>query len=327
MPGTIAIALLISLLVTTADATAQSRPTTDSDTQSLLNDIDNSPTTTRRTSTHAQSAPATGFRKWLDLVIFFAPSLMTAAAAGIAGSVLGTFVLLRRESLLALAIPQIVAVGAAVGMRFNWPTLPPALVAATAGMLYFAASKRYGAASLILPSLYIGGLCLSFLIIANAGQHVADLQHLFTGVDVAVSPATAGFVAPLLLLAAIVCALLWRRWLLLAQAPAAAELASLNPARWDALFLSLLTIVLLLGTNALGVVMMLAMLFLPPAAVLPWTRRIPVTLLASAVLSLTFLEIGFELSNRLNWPMSQSVGLAGFVAMVASHATAMVVRR
>ena len=33
---------------------------------------------------------------------------------------------------MALAIPQIVAVGAAIGMRNNWPTLPPALVAAAA---------------------------------------------------------------------------------------------------------------------------------------------------------------------------------------------------
>ncbi len=289
---------------------------TDTETQSLLNDIDKSPAAPA--SSTATPSHSNKSSRWA-LLQLFAPALITAAAAGIAGSILGVFVLLRREALMALAIPQIVAVGAAIGMRNNWPTLPPALVAAAGGMIYFAASKRWGAASIVLPSLYIGGLSLSFLIIANAGQHVADLQNLFTGIDVAVSWTTAQIAAPILLIAAISCALLWRRWLLLAQAPAAAELAGLRPARWDALFLSLLTLVLLLGTSALGVVMILAMLFLPAATVLPWTRRIPATLLAAALLSLVFLTIGFAVSNQMSWPLSQSVGCVGFTALLLSH--------
>src|SRR5438477_98034 len=79
-------------------------------------------------------------------------------------------------------------------------------------------------------------------------------------------------------------ALLCRRWLLIAQAPAAAELAGIRPNRWDALFLLLLTFTALLGADSLGIVMVLVMLFLPPAAVLPWAKRIPAALVASAAL-------------------------------------------
>jgi ABC-type Mn2+/Zn2+ transport system permease subunit len=150
------------------------------------------------------------------------------------------------------------------------------------------------------------------------------LQHLFTGVDVAVTPARAAVAAPVLLCVGGLCAVLWRRWLLVAQSPAAAELAGRHPARWDALFLTLLTIVLLLGTDSQGVVMVLAMLFLPAAAVLPWAKRIPAALVAASALSLVLVAVAFVLSNALDWPLSQSVGGVGFAVFLVSHVLAYV---
>jgi ABC-type Mn2+/Zn2+ transport system permease subunit len=63
----------------------------------------------------------------------------------------------------------------------------------------------------------------------------------------------------------------------------------------------------------------LAMLFLPAAAALPWTRRIPATLIAAVCLSLLFLAAGFVLSIEMDWPLSQSVGGAGFAILLTSH--------
>lgn len=263
---------------------------------------------------------------WLRTLWFWArlfwPVLLTAAAIGVAGGVFGTFVLLRREALLALALPPVIATGAAVGMRLGWPTLPPALAMAAAALAYLAYAKRRGTGATALPAVYVAGLSVSFLVIANHGQDVADLEHLLTGVDVAVSPARAVAGAPLLILAAAACGLLWRRWLVLAQAPAAAELAGVHPARWDAAFLGLLAAALLLGTDSQGVVMVLALLFLPAGAVLPWARRLPAALVASAALSLAFVAAAFVLSNVMQWPLSQTVGGVGFAVFAASHAAA-----
>ena len=171
----------------------------------------------------------------------------------------------------------------------------------------------------MLPALCVAGLSISFLVIANKGQDVTDLQKLFTGIDVAVGPTDALIAAPLLFMGAIVLGMLWRRWLLMAQAPAAAELAGLHPARWDALFLSLLMLIVLLGTNAVGVVLVLAMLFLPAAAALPWARSVPFALALAALLGLFFVDIGFVISNEMNWPLSQTIGGVGFGGMVLSQ--------
>lgn len=301
----------------------------DQTTQDLLKELDATVTGKATTSPAGPGADVSHHFEdevlaihWGRLIHDFQYMLITAGALGIAGSVLGLFVLLRREALVALAIPQVVAVGAAIGMRFGIATLPPALAVALVALVYFALSRRWGAANWIIPSFYVAGLCLSFLIIANHGQDVEDLQRLFVGVDVAVDWKHFVLSVPVLLVVAVICAMLWRRWLLLAQAPAAAELAGLRPARWDTLFLLLLTIVMLLGTDSLGVVMVLSMLFLPAATVLPWVRRIPAAMGAGALLSLLYLAIGFYLSNKMNWPMSQSVGGAGFAVLAVSQLSA-----
>ena len=279
----------------------------------------------------------------LELARLFWPSVACGVATAIAGAVLGVFVLLRREALVALALPQVVGAGAAIGLRFlapvaipasleaitvhiGWPTLPAACVAVAVALAALALARKHRRHELLLPCLYVGGLCISFLVIAGSAQHLIEIQNLFTGVDVAADAHVAEFTAPLLVLIAIACASLWRRWLLIAQAPAAARLAGLSAARWNLLFLTLLSLAVLLATNALGVVLVLAMLFLPAASVLPFTRRIPPALAWSVTMAIVLYVAGFLLSNAMNWPLSQSIGGLGFALLIASHAIARVLR-
>lgn len=329
---TVWVTLLACRLPLSLAQTTKPTDAVDQSTQEMLNELKAVPQTRTAVNPSDSMAPPASDAvatqspsiDWQHLIIHDFPlMLITAAAVGVAGALLGLFVLLRREALVALSIPQVVAIGAAFAMRREWDNkLLPALGAALIALIYFARSKRSNAGNWIVPSFYVAGLCLSFLLIANRGQDVEDLQRMFTGVDVAVDPKTAAIAVPVLLVVGLICALLWRRWLLLAQAPAAAELAGLRPTRWDALFLLLLTIVILLGTNALGVVMVLAMLFLPAATILPWTRRLPAAMLGGIILSLIFLAVGFYLSNTMNWPLSQSIGGAGCGALAISQLVA-----
>ena len=135
-------ALLLAILMICGAATAQTRPgtaltdTVEKGTLDALRDIESgpgSPAAAPRAATgptrpagsarpipsaDAGSGPRT-WDGWLGLVRLFAPALITAVAVGIACAVSGVFVLLRREALLALALPQVVAVGAAVSNEKN----------------------------------------------------------------------------------------------------------------------------------------------------------------------------------------------------------------
>lgn len=175
----------------------------------------------------------TSLTEYAEICSVLAPSLVVATAVGVAASTMGVFVMLRREAMMALALPQTVAVGAALALRLGWPSLPLALASVGMAVGLISMSKRRGADHWLLPSLYIAALCVSFLIISNSGQHVAEMQALFTGIDVAVSPEQAWLSVPILLIAVGVGAMLWRRWLLIAQAPATAEVNGLKPERWN----------------------------------------------------------------------------------------------
>ena len=49
--------------------------------------------------------------------------------------------------------------------------------AVTLALTYLVASRRYGTGQSVLPSLYIGGMAISFLVIANHGRDVEDLRQ------------------------------------------------------------------------------------------------------------------------------------------------------
>jgi zinc transport system permease protein len=206
----------------------------------------------------------------------------------------------------------------------GWPSLPPALGAVILAVLLLAWSKRQREGHWLLPALYIGGLSLSFLVIAHSGEHVIEMQNLFTGMDVTMTPQQMAINSPILVAAGALCAVLWRRWLLIAQAPAIAEAAGRRTNRWETLFLCILAVILLMGTSSLGAVMVIAMLFLPAATALPWANRVPTALVFSMILSLIFLVAGLVLSIEFNLPLSQSVGGFGFCCLVVSHAAARV---
>jgi ABC-type Mn2+/Zn2+ transport system permease subunit len=264
-----------------------------------------------------------------DLVQFFLPVLLTCAALAVACAVIGVFVLLRREALVALTLPEAVVIGAAVAMLAHARSRMAFAAGATVLALPLLAWTRYRRLDHLLPAAYVAGMCVPFLIIAShGGEHLNELQKLFVGdaVDVAVSTADARRAIPVLLITAAVTALLWRRWLLLAQSPTTAQLAALHPAAWDLLFLALAGAAVLMGTSTVGVVMVLALLFLPAAAALPWARRLPGTIALAVAIALLDTALGFYLSNLWNWPFSQSVGGVGCAVLILSHLLRSLVR-
>lgn len=263
----------------------------------------------------------------IDSLSFGAPVLFTAAGVATASATAGVFVLLRRQTLAALALPQAVALGVAVGLRLGWPPLYPALAAVTLVIVLLSMARAATDADPLLAAAFVGCLSLSMLVIANAAQHLAEIQNRYVGMDVAVSAEEAMRVTPALLLLGAAVLVLWRRWLLLAQLPAVAELNRVSPARWDFSFYALLAAIVLIGTSSMGVVIVLAMLFLPAATVLPWCRRVPSAVAGAVLAALLFVCGGWLLSVEMEWPLSQSIGGLGFAVLLLSRIAAAVARR
>lgn len=294
----------------------------------------------------------TDFWNWFlehyGLLIDLMPeAIITSLALAIAAGPAGVLLLLRREALAALTLPQVVVLGSAIGLRYlafdehaelsptakwiidhtGWPTLPGAVIAVTAALLLTALARlrrREGesrASIVLLPSLFVGAVCAAVLVVAGSAAHLVEVENRFKGNDLFVDPHLAEVSTLGLLVCGVVAAVLWRRWLLLAQAPGVASVAGLRPGLWDGGFLALLAIIILVGTNALGVVLVMSLLFLPAGAVLPWVRRVPTAMIASSVLAVLIYAGGFLIANHpdFNWPLSQTVGGVGLGVFLVSY--------
>jgi ABC-type Mn2+/Zn2+ transport system permease subunit len=345
-------------------------------------------------------------RAW-PVIVLFLPAILVGLSLALAGGTAGVVVLLRRDALVALALPQVVLLGVALGLRYlgepddtadaetalqveptanepapssaslrdidaelglspqssparavtsrpaggatspvwrwirvhvGWPTLPGAVAAVAAALVLISLGRARGgersaatrAAAVVVPSIYVAAGAAAILIVANSGQHLVDLKDRYVGIDIAVDDHLAEITVPPLLLSALLIVVLWRRWLLIAQAPAAASLAGLRPARWDAAFLILLSLLILVATNAVGPVLVTALLFLPAATVLPWCRRVPAAMFSAAVMGVLIYAGGFVLSNggfveaASGLPLGHSVGGLGGGVFLVSYITSRV---
>ncbi len=82
-----------------------------------------------------------------------------------------------------------------------------------------------------------------------------------------------------------------------------------------------------MATNAVGTVMVVALLFLPAATVLPWAKSLPSAMVAAVLVGVMCVAGGFALSVEMGWPLSHSVGGAGFVLFLLFHAAEQIRRR
>lgn len=244
------------------------------------------------------------------------PALIGAGAVLFAGAMVGTFILLRRESLLALAVPQAVVLGSAIALRTGIP--PVFASAASVGVLLACLGpvRRRETATMLLPAVYVGAMALAVMLVAGGARDLVEIQNQFVGIDIAVDEATAVCASVLLLSCGAAAAGLWRRWLVVSQLPETAALARARPALWHLLLLLLLAVVAIVGTGVSGMVITIAALFVPSTMGLLLGHRLPTALAISAVASLGMLAGGLVVSVEFEAPLGYSIAATGFTVLL-----------
>lgn len=217
-----------------------------------------------------------------------------SAILGVAGGVLGCFAVLRRQSLMGDALAHATLPGVCVafmlsGSRASFWLLLGAAVSAWIGALVILAIvrgtriKQDAALGIVLSVFFGAGVVLLTAIARSgaAGQSGLD-RFLFGQAASLIWPdvVTMGALAGAALLAV---AVLFKEFKLLAFDPAFA--ASLGyPVRvLDVLLTSLIVVAVIVGIQAVGVVLVVALLIIPAASARQWTDRLSVMVLISAL--------------------------------------------
>ncbi|MEW6745380.1 MAG: iron chelate uptake ABC transporter family permease subunit [Planctomycetota bacterium] len=219
--------------------------------------------------------------------------LIGSSLLGIVAGVLGSFALLRRQSLLGDALAHSVLPGICIafllsGMRTTLPLMGGALVTGIAGALLVLAIVRWSrikqdsAIGIVLSVFYATGIVLLTRIQRLPGGNQSGLDKFLFGQAAALLEEDLYVMAGLGALVLIITMLLFKEFKILVFDPAFAASLGFPVRRLEALLTALLVVIVVFGLQTVGVVLMVAALVTPAAAARQWTDRLGAMVLLAA---------------------------------------------
>jgi len=208
-----------------------------------------------------------------------------AALLGAVSGTLGTFAVLRRQSLLGDAISHAALPGIGLAFLLTGSKLPLVLVvgAALAGwcataliMAITTASRvKYDSALGLVLSVFFGvGLVILTAIQKMPNANQAGLEAFLFGQAAALIERDVATMAILGGIVLTVAALFWKEFKLLSFNPDFGRALGLPMRYMDILLTALLVVSIVIGLQMVGVVLMSAMIIAPAAAARQWTNRL-----------------------------------------------------
>ena len=279
-----------------------------------------------------------------------APVLLAALLAGGTCGLLGSFLVLRRESLLGDALshsvlPGIVAGFALTGLRSSVPMLLGALGAALLATTCINAVRRLARLESAAATglVFTGFFALGLVLLEVTGARSADLDvdcvlfgqletlvwlqgtsaaALLDPVALAGLPRQLGLLAAVAVVAFAVVALCWRPLQLVAFDPDFAGSLGLRVSRWELGLNLLIAAAAVAAFEAVGSILVVALLVCPAAALRLLTSRYRVQLWGGAALGAALGLAGVLLAGplpaALGWSLSfNAAGMIGTLAGLA----------
>lgn len=256
--------------------------------------------------------------------------LVGATVLGALGGVLGTFALLRRQSLLGdalahAALPGVCLAFLVTGSKAPLPILFGALLSGLAGALLVIVLRRTtklqeDAAIGIVLSVFFGfGIVLLTRIQKLPGGNQSGLDKFLFGQAATLLPADIARMSVLGLVALAVVLLLYKELKLLAFDRAFGESAGLPMRALEIVLTLLLVLVVVLGLQTVGVVLMIATLVTPAAAARQWTDRLGAMLAIAAAIGAGSAAVGALASATIaRLPTGPAIVLVASAALVVS---------
>ena len=230
-----------------------------------------------------------------------------ATLLGVTSGVLGTFAVLRRQSLLGDALAHAALPGIALGFLVAGQRALPALLAgalasAVAAALLVALLVRRtrlkgdAAIGLALSLFFAVGVILLSYVQGRAGAGQAGLETFLFGQAAAILRSDLGVMAVLATVALASVAALWKEFELVTFDPTYAAALGLPVARLDVALTALVAVAVVLGLQLVGVVLMSAMLVAPAVAARQWTDRLGRVALLAALFGAASGVVGATVS-------------------------------
>lgn len=263
--------------------------------------------------------------------------IFTASLVGFSCGLIGVFLILRKTAMMADAISHTVLLGIVVaflitgelsGVYMVIGGIVAGIVTTYLVQLLRSLDVQHDASmGIVFTTLFAIGV---ILIATKAGNAHLDVQHALMGeitfipfhtttlpfigdVPVAVVLLAVISVVVLLLIVAF-----YKEWKLTSFDPALAASLGIPVTLMHYLFMSLVSVTTVASFDAVGAIMVVAMLITPAAAAYLWTDRLAVMLVLSSSFGILSAVIGYYIAQWLDTSISGSMAFATGIVFIIS---------
>jgi zinc transport system permease protein len=249
-------------------------------------------------------------------------TLLAAVIASIAGGIVGSYVVVKRISFISGSIAHAVlsGMGLFLWLRrvYDVPVTPiqGALVAAVLaalliGWVHLRFREREDS---LIAAIWAVGMAIGILFISQTPGYNVELMSFLLGSIVWTSPTdllTLGILDAIVILCAL---LLHNRLLLLCFDEDQARLQGVPVRSLYLLLLVLVALTVVLLIQVVGIVLVMAMLTLPPMVASLFARKLSGMILLAVAFGALFSIVGTLVSYELDWPVGATITLVAGLA-------------
>ncbi|NCD34197.1 MAG: metal ABC transporter permease [Spartobacteria bacterium] len=255
---------------------------------------------------------------WHDLwqYSFLQNAILAGILSSVACGIMGSFVVVRRTTYVAGAIAHCVLGGmgaARYAQRVHgvtWMTpMTGAVIAAVLAALIVAKVTYSGRqrADTVLSAVWAIGMAVGISFITATPGYYEDLMSYLFGNILMVGHGALRQMAVLDVIVLVVTLLFYDKFLLISFQPELAVLRGMRMGVYHTLLLVMIALTVVLLTQVVGLIMVIALLTLPAAAAAQMAGRLWHVMLVAMMLSLLYTTGGIALSYAPEWPAGATV--------------------
>jgi manganese/iron transport system permease protein len=229
---------------------------------------------------------------------FFVRALVASALVGVACAVIGSFVVLKGMSFIGDAVSHAAFPGIVIAYMLGLPIIIGGAIASIVTALGIGAlTRRSGLRSdSIIGVLFAGMFALGVALFSSIPNYVGDLFHFLFGDVLGISVSDLLALSLLVLILLVVVRVLWKELLFATFDPLGAGAAGLPVRRLDDLLLILIAVTIVISLQAVGIVLVVAMITTPAATAQMLVQRFGKMISTAALIGVVSAVAGLYLS-------------------------------
>lgn len=233
---------------------------------------------------------------------FFVRALIASALVGVACAIVGSFVVLKGMSFIGDAVSHAAFPGIVIAYLIGAPIILGGAIAAIGTALGIGAiTRRSGLRSdAIIGVLFAGMFALGVAIFSSIPNYVGDLFHFLFGDVLGISVGDLLALTLLVFGLLLVLRLLWKELLFSTFDPLGAGAAGLPVRRLDDLLLILIAVTIVISLQAVGIVLVVAMITTPAATAQLLVKRFTAMIQIAAIIGVFSAVVGLYVSYSLD---------------------------